>query len=180
MTATLLIGIAAGIAGLPIAANALETAPVVRKIRVYVVPSKTYVIPNVHVGIYLLNEYTYGIAGKLTKTRKNDLLVEHDLVTSDSYGMYDHALAAGEYEIHIQPVNSRTIIKRFIVDNLSLAPITLNFNVAPIEDPVERAKIEVIRIGPSLAELEMRIAGLAKQNEDLAIQVAELKKKVSR
>jgi len=180
MSAALLIALIGVIAAVPSAANALQAAPVARKIRVYVTPSKSYVIPKAHVGIYLLNEYTYGFAGKLTKTKKNDLLVEHDMITSNSYGMYDHLLNAGEYEIHIQPDNSRTIIKRFIVDNRSLAPIMLAFNVAPIEDSAERAKIEVVRIGPSLAELEMRIAGLAKQNEELAMQVADLKKKVSR
>jgi hypothetical protein len=109
----------------------------------------------------------------MTANKTNALIVEGDLVLGNGvYAAADSRLTPGEYEVHIVPDNSRTIIKRFIVDKTAAAPMALRFDIEFIEDAAERKKTEVVRIGPSLAELEAQVAGLVTQ-------VAELKKKVS-
>jgi hypothetical protein len=161
----------------PIPARAQESKPLMRAL-VVTAAANPRQIPKAHYGIYALSEYAYTPGGKVTITKKNDLIVEADMSFFQGSVRVSHNLPTGEYEFHLVPDNSRTIIKRFTVDNTTNAPLLLTFNPEYIDDPTERKKTELVRIGPSLAELEARIQALAKQNSDLASQVAELKKKV--
>ena len=156
----------------PDIAWAQQVAPITRVLALVIVPSNAKQIPKVHWGLFITAEYTYTPGGRMTTTKRNDLIVEQDMDLSQGFGRSAQTLKTGEYEIHIQPDNSRRIVKHFIVDNLSAAPIALRFDIPYIDDPDERRRLELVRIGPSLADLEARIQALTEQ-------VAELKKKVA-
>lgn len=157
------VGMLMGAALKPVEAKFQEPAAVKRLVSVTLTPSNRTQTPKAHWGIYALAEYRYLPSGKQTTIKKNELIVEEDMYIGQGGNFTRVGLVSGEYEIQIQPDNSRKIVKRFIVNNVSAATIPLNFNIAPIEDPEERKKTELVRIGPSLDELEARIKALEKK-----------------
>jgi len=159
-----LLGLGAGAALKPVAADGPQYAPIERSTVIGIVTTSGRLVPKAHWGIYALAEYAYTPGGKLSITKKNDLIVEEDMGLRTGGGRTAVKLKSGEYEIHVQPDNSRQIVKRFIVNNLSALPISLGFDVAPITDPDERQKTEIDRIGPSLGDFETRLQVLEKKN----------------
>jgi hypothetical protein len=160
-----LVGLGAGAALTPVAARVQDTAPIERGVVITIGTTTPRQVPKAHWGIYALAEYDYSPSGKkMTIVKKNDLIVEQDMGIGGGFNRAGVKLKSGEYEIHVQPDNSREIVKHFLVDNLSTANIALDFNVAWIEDPEERKKLEVVRIGPPLGDLEARITALEKKN----------------
>ena len=160
------VGIGVGTMIAPVAAGGQQAGSPERVTRIYLTATAPKQTPKAHWGIYSLARYDYSPSGKMTVTKKNDLIAEEDLgIGGGKVTAYtDVRLSAGEYEIHLQPDNSRPVVKRFIVNNLSASIIPLAFTVAPIEDMDERKKTEVVRLGPSLADLEARIAALEKKS----------------
>jgi hypothetical protein len=161
-----LVGLAVGAALTPVAARVqTETAPIERGVVVTISTTTPRQVPKAHWGIYALAEYDYSPSGKkMTVVKKNDLIVEQDMGIGQGFNRAGVKLKSGEYEIHVQPDNSREIVKHFLVDNLSTTNIALNFDVAWIEDPEDRRKVEVVRLGPPLGDLEARVAALEKKN----------------
>jgi len=100
----------------------------------------------------------------MTVVRKNDLIVEEDMWIGQGGDHTAVKLKSGEYEIHVNPDNSRPIVKRFLVNNLSAGFVPLAFIINPIEDPEERKKTEIVRLGPSLGDLETRISVLERKS----------------
>jgi hypothetical protein len=158
-----LAGIFAGISLRPVEARFQDPVAVKRVITLSLTPSNRLQTPKAHWGIYALAEYRYSPSGKLTSTKRNDLLLEQDMYIGQGGNHTNFSLSSGEYEIHVQPDNSRKIVKRFLVNNIGTSTIPLAFNIAPIEDAEERKKTELVRIGPSLEELENRIKTLEKK-----------------
>lgn len=156
------LGMGIGAMLTPVAARVEQAAPVLRGVLVGV-GTTSKEIPKVHWGIYALAEYDYSPSGKMTVVKKSDLIIEEDMSMNHGGHLSSVKLKTGEYEIHVQPDNSRTIVKHFIVNNLSSEIVNLSFNVAPIEDDTERNKTEVVRIGPSLSDMESRIQVLEKK-----------------
>jgi len=160
------IGLGAGAVLKPVAAREqTDVAPIERAVVITIGTPTPRQVPKAHWGIYALAEYDYSPSGKkMTTVKKNELIVEQDMSIGGGFNRAGVKLKSGEYEIHVQPDNSRETVKHFLVDNLSTAGIALEFNVPWIEDPAERKKMEVVRIGPPIASLEDRIAVLEKKN----------------
>lgn len=157
------VGMVAGAALKPVEAKFQEPAPVKRVVSVTITPTNRTQTPKAHWGIYALAEYRYSPSGKMTTTRRNDLITEEDMYIGQGGSFTRVTLNSGEYEIHVQPDRSRTIIKKFIVNNLSNSSIPLAFNVTAIEDDAERKKTEYVRIGPSMEDMEVRLKALEKK-----------------
>jgi len=157
----------------PIVAGAQAGTAARRLIRIVIHPSDYRIVRKAHVGIYMTTEYTYSQTGKLSTAKKNDLLIEQDIDLGRGVGAAGHMLPHGEYEIHVQPEASRTVIKKFILDHSTTAGMELRFDPAVIVDAAERNKTELVRIGPSLASLEDQIRSLSEQ-------VSEIKRKSGR
>lgn len=157
-------GVAVGGALTPVNARMQSIGePVERPMLLVIASSKPRELSKVHWGVYQLAEYSYTSAGKQTVTPKNVLIAEEDMGVGQGFNRAGLKLKSGEYEIHLQPEKSRPIVQKFLVNNLATTAVGLNFTVAPIEDDDERKKTEVIRIGPSLGDLESRIATLERK-----------------
>lgn len=157
------IGMIAGASLKPVEAKFQEAAPIKRVAVVGITPANRIQTPKAHWGIYALAEYRYTTSGKMTTTPRKDLIVEEDMYIGQGGNRSNVTLNSGEYEIHIQPDKSRTIVKKFIVNNLSTAAITLAFNVEFIEDDTERKKTELVQIGPSMQDMDTRLKALEKK-----------------
>lgn len=147
----------------PVEAKFQEAEPIKRPVVISITPTNRLQTPKAHWGIYATAEYRYSVTGKMTATPRKDLIVEEDMFIGQGGNRSTVSLNSGEYEIHIQPDKSRTIVKKFIVNNLSTAPIALSFNVTMIESDEERKKTELVQIGPSLQDMEARLSVLEKK-----------------
>jgi hypothetical protein len=158
------LGMLAGAALQPVEARFQEAAPIKRPAVISITPVNRLQTPKAHWGIYALTEYRYTESGKMSTVPKgSDLIVEEDMYVGGGGNRATVTLNSGEYEVHIQPDKSRRIVKKFIVNNLSKGPIPLNFNIPVIEDDAERQKTELVRIGPSLTDMENRLEALEKK-----------------
>lgn len=86
---------------------------------------------------------------------------------ADSGAAWD-ALPVGGYELHIQARGYGTTIKRVAVAKNEVTPLTIS-GVGKTD--------ELWGAGPTIAELEKRIAGLEKENTALKERVATLEKR---
>jgi hypothetical protein len=161
--ATAAIGTIAGATLKPVEAKFQEPAPIKRPVVVAITPANRLQTPKAHWGIYAQAEYRYTESGKMSTVKRNDLIVEEDMYLGQGGNRSTVSLNSGEYEIHIQPDKSRRIVKKFIVNNLSNAPVGLTFNIPVIEDDAERNKMELVRIGPSLEDMDARLKALEKR-----------------
>jgi hypothetical protein len=101
--------------------------------------------------------------GKLLRSSElADYSSSNDKVTFEN-------LAAGRYEVHFEGAGYKKFIKR--------VALAADDKTAKVHVELDKAAERVVGGGPSLAELEKRIAELEKANAELKAEVERLKKK---